>query len=67
MQPTNHPLSRPTPPYDTGKVKIGLCYTPGPNWSVSRDSFDLQTALLPRAAVRPSLSDRLVSFFRSFV
>jgi hypothetical protein len=67
MQPTKAPQSRPTPPYDTGKVKIGLCYTAPPNWSASRDSFALQTALLSDTAVRPTLSDRLLTFFRSFV
>lgn len=73
MQPTKPPVGpvgRPTPPYDTGKVKIGLCYTAPPNWSASRDSFDLQTALLSGPAVRPirlTLSERLSTFFRSFV
>jgi hypothetical protein len=70
MQPTKppvRPLSRPTPPYDTGKVKIGLCYTAPPNWSASRDSFALQTALLSATAIRPTLLERLASFFRSFV
>jgi hypothetical protein len=70
MQPTKPPVGRPTPPYDTGKVKIGLCYTAPPNWSASRDSFDLQTALLSGPAVRPirlTLSERLSNFFRSFV
>jgi len=61
---------RPTPPYDTGKVKIGLCYTAPPNWSASRDSYNLQTALLSGPSVRPirlTLSERLSTFFRSFV
>lgn len=67
-KPTVGPiLTRPTPPYDTGKVKIGLCYTPGPNWSASRDSLLLQSALLSRPLDRPTLTERLVSFFRSFV
>jgi hypothetical protein len=70
MQPTKPPVGRPTPPYDTGKVKIGLCYTAPPNWSASRDSYNLQTALLSGPAVRPirlTLSERLSTFFRSFV
>jgi hypothetical protein len=77
MQPIKPPVgpsmasapsfARPTPPYDTGKVKIGLLYVPPPNWSASRDSFALQTALLSDTAVRPTLSDRLSTFFRSFV
>jgi hypothetical protein len=28
MQPTKPPVGRPVPPYDTGKVKIGLAYVP---------------------------------------
>lgn len=76
MSPTKPPVApilRPTPPYDTGKVKIGLCYTAPPNWSASRDSYNLQTALLSGPAVRPirpirlTLSERLSTFFRSFV
>lgn len=68
MSPTKPPaLARPTPPYDTGKVKIGLLYVPPPNWSASRDSYNLQTALLSGPAIRPSFTDRLSNFFRSFV
>ena len=67
MQPTKPLLPRPTPPYDTGKVKIGLLYVPPPNWSASRDSFALQTALLSETTIRPSFTDRLSTFFRSFV
>jgi hypothetical protein len=58
---------RPTPPYDTGKVKIGLCYTrPGPRY-VSPDAFAIQTALLSGPLNRPSFTERLLTFFRSFV
>jgi hypothetical protein len=64
MQPTD---PRSTPPYDTGKVKIGLYYTPKQSWSPSRDAYALQTALLSNPLDRPTLSDRLVNFFRSFV
>lgn len=67
MSPTKPPLTRVTPPYDTGKVKIGLLYVPPPNWSASRDSFNLQTALLSGPAIRPSFTDRLSTFFRIFV
>ena len=68
MQPTKPPfLARPTPPYDTGRVKIGICYDPPVKWSASRDSYNLQTALLPRSAVRATTTERLLTFFRSFV
>jgi hypothetical protein len=64
MQHTN---PRPNPPYDTGKVKIGLCYTPPPMWAASRDSCLLQAALLSRPLDRPTPKERLAAFFRSFV
>jgi hypothetical protein len=68
MQHTNPSVSpRPTPPYDTGKVKIGLCYTPPPNWSAGRDSCRLQSALLSRPLDRLTPKERLAAFFRSFV
>ena len=71
MQPTKPSVAssgpRPTPPYDTGKVKIGICYTAPPNWSASRDSFALQTALLPNPVSRATPMERLASFLRSFV
>ena len=74
MQPTKPPVGgsmstvgRSVPPYNTGKVKIGLCYAPKPTWSASRDSFALQTALLSSPVGRPTLSDRLLTFFRSFI
>lgn len=67
-KPTVGPvLPRPTPPYDTGKVKIGLCYTAPPNWSASRDSYNLQSALLSAPVYRPTPTERLAAFFRSFV
>lgn len=71
MQPTKPPVGRSTDsgshsvPYDTGKVKIGLYYTPPSNWSASRDSLLLQSALLSTPLNRPSLLDRLTTFFRS--
>jgi hypothetical protein len=69
MQPTK-PLPAPIraiPPYDTGKVKIGLVHVRRQPWSPDRDACLLQSALLPRSAVRETLSDRLSTFFRSFV
>jgi hypothetical protein len=67
VSPFAQSTTRPAPPYDTGKVKIGLCYTPPPNWSASRDALTLQTALLSRPVYRPTLTERLVAFLRSFV
>lgn len=67
MQPTKSPIRRAVPPYDTGKVKIGLAYAYAQPWSPSRDSYDLQTALLPRSAVPLPFSARVASFLRSFV
>jgi hypothetical protein len=67
MQPTKPPVRCSVPPYDTGKVKIGLAYTRLQPWSPSRDAFALQTALLSATAIRPTLLERLASFFRSFV
>ena len=67
MRPIKPPVARPTPPYDTGKVKIGLLYAPPPNWSPDRDAYFLQSALLPRSPVRAPLSSRLSTFFWSLV
>lgn len=74
MQPTeapSGPVSRPSirvvPPYDTGKVKIGLAHIRQQSWSPDRDACLLQSALLPRPPVRETLTDRLSTFFRSFV
>lgn len=67
MSPTKPLLTRVTPPYDTGKVKIGLLYVPPPNWSASRDSFNLQTALLSRSVGRGPIASRLFGFLRNFV
>lgn len=69
MQPTK-PLPAPiraTPPYNTGRVRIGLAHIRQQSWSPDRDAWILQTALLPRSLVRETLSDRLSTFFRSFV
>jgi len=72
MQPTKRlvgpfdgPSHHPVPPYDTGKVKIGLYYTPPRRCPVSRDALLLQSALLSTPFNRPSLFDRLITFFRS--
>jgi hypothetical protein len=67
MQPTKPLLSRPTPPYDTGKVKIGLAYVPAQPWSPSRDAYNLQTALLSRARGRGPVAIRLFAFLKGFV
>lgn len=34
--------------FNTGKVKIGVAYTPRQRLEVSKDAFDLQTQLLER-------------------
>lgn len=45
MQPTDIPTR--ALPYNTGKVLIGCYYTPPPqNNLLSKDAYDLQTALL---------------------
>lgn len=67
VHPTKPPVSRPTPPYDTGKVKIGLAYVPAQPWSPSRDAYNLQTALLSRAEGRSPVAARLFGFLRNFV
>jgi len=63
--PSDGPNHYPVPPYDTGKVKIGLYYTPPRRCPVSRDSLLLQSALLSTAKNRPTFTDRLITFFRS--
>ena len=71
MSPTKPPvgpvLRRPTPPYDTGKVKIGLAYVPAQTWSPSRDAYNLQTALLSQSKGRGPIASRLFGFLRNFV
>ena len=55
--------SRPrlVPPYDNGKVKIGLAYVLYQSWRPSRDMYDLQTALLgPRSSIRTTWPERFV-------
>ena len=67
MRPTKPPVGRSVPPYDTGKVKIGLAYVPTQPWSPSRDAYNLQTALLSRAPGRGPVASRLFGFLRNFV
>ena len=67
MQPTKPPVRRSVPPYDTGKVKIGLAYVPSQPWSPSRDAYNLQTALLSPARGRGPVSTRLFAFLKGYV
>jgi hypothetical protein len=67
MQLTKPPVGRSVPPYDTGKVKIGLAYVPAQPWSPSRDAYNLQTALLSPARGRGPRSIRLFAFLKGFV
>ena len=67
MQPTKPPVRCSVPPYDTGKVKIGLAYTRLQPWSPIRDAYNLQTALLSRARGRGPVSIRLFAFLKGFV
>lgn len=67
MQSTKAPIQRVSTPYDTGKVKIGLCYVPPSTRYTSPDAFEIQTALLSGPLNRPTLTERLLTFFRSFV
>lgn len=59
-------------PYDTGKVKIGLLYTPRPRYPSDPDMERLQHALLssapgPRSVVSPTLPQLLVDWVRQIV
>ena len=65
--PVRPPVGRLTPPYDTGKVKIGLLYVPTQPWSPGRDSYDLQTALLSKARGRGPVASRLFGFLKGYV
>jgi hypothetical protein len=67
MQPTKPLVGRSVPPYDTGKVKIGLAYVPAQPWSPSRDAYNLQTALLSQSKGRGPIASRLFGFLRNFV
>lgn len=67
MSPTKPPVGRSVPPYDTGKVKIGLAYVPAQPWSPSRDAYNLQSALLSQSKGRGPIASRLFGFLRNFV
>jgi hypothetical protein len=67
IKPLVGPVGRSVPPYDTGKVKIGLAYVPAQPWSPSRDAYNLQTALLSPVRGRGPVSTRLFAFLKGFV
>jgi hypothetical protein len=67
MQPTKSPVGRSVPPYDTGKVKIGLAYVPSQPWSPSRDAYNLQTALLSPVRGRGPKASFLFGFLKGYV
>ena len=67
MSPTKPLVGRSVPPYDTGKVKIGLAYVPAQPWSPSRDAYNLQSALLSQSKGRGPIASRLFGFLRNFV
>ena len=71
MQPTKPsvqpPVGRSVPPYNTGKVLIGLAYVPSQPWSPSRDAYNLQTALLSPVRGRGPRASRLFGFLKGFV
>lgn len=56
------------PPFNTGKVKIGLRYEPPRRWEPSRTAYDLQTALLAHEPISPfrRLSRRLLALLWPF-
>ena len=47
-------------PYDTGKVKIGLLYTPPNNSVMSVDAERLQDALLNPRMVQPTWLEKIL-------
>lgn len=59
------PIQRLTPPFDTGKVKIGLAHVPVQSWSPGRDAYRLQSALLASSGTPLVRYGRLRSFLRS--
>lgn len=63
--------TRSLPPYDTGKVKIGLTHIPRQQYRSDPDMERLQHALLssapgPRSVVSPTLPRLLVIWVRRF-
>lgn len=47
-------------PYDTGKVKIGLLYTPPRDYPMSVDAERLQNALLNPRMVQPTWLEKIL-------
>lgn len=47
-------------PYDTGKVKIGLLYTPPKDYPMSVDAERLQNALLNPRMVQPTWLEKIL-------
>lgn len=47
-------------PYDTGKVKIGLLYTPPKDYPMSVDAERLQNALLNPRIVQPTWLEKIL-------
>ena len=47
-------------PYDTGKVKIGLLYTPPKDYPMSVDAERLQDALLNPRMVQPTWLEKIL-------
>lgn len=64
----HEPRTRLHPPYDTGKVKIGLAYFPVQQGPLSADMFRLQTALLgPRVSIRVTWFERVWHWLQRLV
>ena len=62
------PVLRLRPPYDNGKVKIGLAFYPVQQGPLDADMHLLQTALLgPRSSIRTTLFERLVHRLAAFL
>lgn len=62
------PVLRLHPPYDTGRVKIGLAFAPVQQGPLDADMHLLQTALLgPRSSIRTTLFERLVHRLAAFL
>lgn len=53
-------ILREHPPYDTGKVRIGLAYFPTQPLYIDRDMYRVQSAFLGPRSVHRSFLDRLV-------
>lgn len=57
-------VQKKTVPFDTGKVKIGLLYTPPNNYVMSVDAEKLQDALLNPRSTRPTWLEKLLWRFK---